>query len=538
MKLDFLKDFDKRMKKIGAYALISYNSVNKAVLKNYGFEPVQEGTNLIYAVMLYIMEQSLKEEICTIDDIAAFVEDTDRLYFHKQLDASQCRSTADFVVNTVLCNNGEAMYFKGFHFESASYKDINISLVNNETVEIDAVRRTSYYLTEDGYYLLLGTLEVESNMKLTIQEMIFKLHLEKADYDQAIEAVKQLFNMSRIQLQKIEDSIRQIRENVFSFLPEEYDSILSANMNIIEKQKNSFNGYRDYVSERERDLIENNIDVHNLNQEDEKALEDLGIIKKQLSKVIDEHQRILNFHFDFKKVYSDALLDMTAFSAIKRISFTQDLYEPILQNMEKLESLPKILRPIYKKGLPKYYNIKKCIQPQRVIKVRDEEDEVAITFDEHSLKEERERRLRIKLGKYKSVLETLLIHLIGSEEGHITLEDILYRLDGNEEMRSSLIPSAEIFREVMIELLKSNRISIVELQREAQRDVDYKSMIGFELNVMLLQIIDKNPRFKRIKAIETVRDFSNKELKVYDVITGDGYIKTVTCSNLVFKIII
>lgn len=538
MRLDFLKDFDKRMKKIGAYALISYNSFNKAVLKNYGFEPVQEGTNLIYAVMLYIMEQSLKEEICTIDDIAAFVEDTDRLYFHKQLDISQCRSIADFVVNTVLCNNGEAMYFKGFHFESASYKDINISLVNNETVEIDAVRRTSYYLTEDGYYLLLGTLEVESNMKLTIQEMIFKLHLEKADYDQAIEAVKQLFNMSRIQLQKIEDSIRQIRENVLSFLPEEYDSILSVNMNIIEKQKNSFNGYRDYVSERERDLIENNIDIHNLNQEDEKALVNLGIIKKQLSRVIDEHQRILNSHFDFKRVYSDALLDMTAFSAIKRISFTQDLYEPILQNMDNLESLPKIFRSIYKKDLPKYYNIKKCIQPQRVIKARDEEDEVAITFDEHSLKEERERRLKIKLDKYKGVLEALLIYVIGSEEGRITLEDILHKLDENKEMRSSLIPSAEIFREVMIELLKSNRISIVELQREAQRDVDYKSMIGFELNVMLLQIIDKNPGFKNIKIIETVRDFSNKELKIYDVITGDGYIKTVTCSNLVFKITI
>ena len=38
------------------------------------------------------------------------------------------------------------------------------------------LKRTSYYLTDEGYELMLSTLEVDSHLQLTIQEMIFKLH--------------------------------------------------------------------------------------------------------------------------------------------------------------------------------------------------------------------------------------------------------------------------------------------------------------------------------------------------------------------------
>lgn len=537
MKLDFLKDFDKRMKKVGAYTLINYNSFFKSTLKNFGFDVPAESSNIIYAMMLYIMEQSLKEESCTLDDIASFIEEIDKQYFKKRLDYGQCKTIADFAVNTVLCNNGEAMYFKGYNFDKSDYEDINISLINNEIVYVDDVRRTSYYLTEDGYYLMLGTLEVESNLKLTVQELIFKLHLEKADYDKAIEDVKQLFNLSRIQLQKIEESIRKIRENVFGFSPQEYDGILNDNMGIIDRQKKNFKGYRDYVLEREKDLIEDSIDIGHLNEDDEKALQNLGIIKKQLSKVIDEHQRILNSHFDFKRVYSDALMDMTAFSAIKRISLTRDLYEPILKNLSRLDALPKILRPLYLNKLPQNYNIGKCIEPQRVIREKDLEEEAEIFFDGASLREERERELRLKLLKYKGILEILLNYLVDAEVHAVSLEEILEDMKEHEEKRDLFIPEIEIFREVMIELLKANTIVVEELLTEAEKDIEGRQINEFELNSTIISIISESKRFKNIKAITVQKDFSGKELKIPGARTNDGYVKTVRCSNLLFNII-
>jgi hypothetical protein len=88
----------------------------------------------------------------------------------------------------------------------------------------------------------------------------------------------------------------------------------------------------------------------------------------------------------------------------------------------------------------------------------------------------------------------------------------------------------------MIELLKSDRIWLEEIKREAQKDINDGSMVGFELNSMLLQIIESNRRYKRIKTMETMKDMNCKQLTVYGAKMQDGFMKTVKCSNLVFKI--
>ena len=76
---------------------------------------------------------------------------------------------------------------------------MHISYVANRIVYLDQeVRRTSYYLTDDGYNLILSTLEIENNMKLTIHEMIFQMHLEKQSYDKAVDEIKNVFNLMRI----------------------------------------------------------------------------------------------------------------------------------------------------------------------------------------------------------------------------------------------------------------------------------------------------------------------------------------------------
>lgn len=69
MQYEFLQHFPRRMKNVGLYALLIQNSAQKAIWKQHGFLKLDEQLNVIFAVMLYIMEQSLKEEHCTVDDI-------------------------------------------------------------------------------------------------------------------------------------------------------------------------------------------------------------------------------------------------------------------------------------------------------------------------------------------------------------------------------------------------------------------------------------------------------------------------------------
>ena len=85
MQYDFLKQFPKRMKNVGRYALLVENIIQKTTWRQYGFIKADEQINLTFAVLLYIMEQSLREETCTMDDIGAFIDNINTGYFQKNM---------------------------------------------------------------------------------------------------------------------------------------------------------------------------------------------------------------------------------------------------------------------------------------------------------------------------------------------------------------------------------------------------------------------------------------------------------------------
>ena len=304
MQYEFLKNFPKRMKNVGLYGALIQNSIQKTSWKQFGFLKFDEQMNLIFAVMLYIMEQSLREENCTMDDIGAYIDTINTRYLGKEISYDDCRKLGDFVVNVILSNEGRAMYFDGYDFEENDYHVMHISYVANRIVYLDQeVRRTSYYLTDDGYNLILSTLEIENNMKLTIHEMIFQMHLEKQSYDKAVDEIKNVFNLMRIQLQKIQEAMGKIRRNALNYSVKDYEEILLENLDTISDTKEKFQKYRELVRSRVKKLEEENINVRRLGEKEEENLENLRIIESYLNRTIDEHQKILNSHFDLKLLY-------------------------------------------------------------------------------------------------------------------------------------------------------------------------------------------------------------------------------------------
>lgn len=185
---DFLKNFDQRMKCVGRYSVLCSNSFDKKLWKEYGIETRDEQMNMLFTLLLFIMEYSLREENCTMDEIASFVEDISYGYYGRKLNFEKSQEFARFMVEDILGNSGSSMYFKAFDYEKRTCQDINIRYIDNKVVYLEnGVRRTSYYLTDEGYNMILATMEMENNLKLSVHEMLFKLHMEKADYNRAVE---------------------------------------------------------------------------------------------------------------------------------------------------------------------------------------------------------------------------------------------------------------------------------------------------------------------------------------------------------------
>lgn len=532
MDLDFLKDFTKRMKSIGSYGLLFKNSIQKGTWKQYGFDTLHEQTNLIFSVLLYIMEQSLKDEYCTMDDIGNFIDTLNVKWYKKPISYDQCKELGDFIVNVILCDDGKAMYFQGFDYDKGQYQEIHISFIANKIVYINEdVRRTSYYLTEDGYNLMLSTLEIESNMKLTIHEMIFKLHMEKASYDKAVDDIKHIFNLLRIQLQRMQEAMRKIRQNALQFTVSEYGRILDDNLITIDETKKKFSGYREHVRQLVEKLEQQDIHVEKLEDKEAGNLRNLNIIESYINRALDEYQRILSTHFDLKAIYTKELEALSQMSLIKRFSFRNELYQQVLKAPEYLDRLDVFLRPLFNREMDKTYHIGKAFEYQKNIKARElEEAEDLEDFDDETWRVEQRKKLEEKLRVYKDSLLCILNYTALHQE--ISLQELKDML--TEDERELLIPNLEIFREIMIELIKHREFSFVFLRKEREEHFT-DTVKDFQINLCLLELIDEHDNLRRLRRLEVTRT-DGDIVEFVNVVSESGQLKKIRCSNVMFRI--
>lgn len=535
MQYEFLKQFSKRMKHVGMYALLLQNSLAKQTWKQYGFMKTDEQINMIFAVMLYIMEQSLREESCTMDDIGAYIDNLNTNYFQKNMSYDDCKKLGDFIVNIVLSNEGRAMYFDGFDFEDRAYKIMNVSYIANRIIYVDeGIKRTSYYLTEDGYNLMLSTLEIENNMKLTIHEMIFKLHLEKQSYDKAVDEIKNVFNFMRIQLQKIEEAMLRVRRNALSYSVADYESLMLENMATIGDTKEKFMGYREMVKQRALELEQQNINVRKLNAEEEEKLENLHIIEGYLNRTIDEHQKILNSHFDLKLLYDRELQSLAQMSLIQRFSIRTELYDKVLENPQALENLDIFLRPLFHQEIPKIYNLNKSMELQRPIRKKVEEDTgELLDFDEEQWQEELERKKKEKLKRYEDSLAFIIDEAL--KKGSLTLAELKDILQQDEQAQKVCIPTIDVFKEIMVELIRNREISIETLRKEKSEYITEQAN-DFQLNDMLLGLTEDNASRRKIKRIFVEKIGDGAVVEFEHVQDELGNEKTIRCTNVMIAL--
>ena len=535
MQYEFLKKFPRRMKNVGLYAVIIQNSSQKLSWKQYGFTKFDEQINLLFEVLLYIMEQSLKEEKCTMDDIATYIDTINVQYLRKDISYEQCHQLGDFIVNTVLSNEGRPMYFGGYDFEKNEYEEMHISYVANKIVYVEnEVRRTSYYLTDDGYNLLLSTLEIEDNMKFNIHEIIFRLHLEKQSYDKAVNDIKNVFNLMRIQFQRVQEAMRQIRRNALSYSVDEYEEVLVGNLNTITDTKKKFQEYKTVIQERVKDLEEENINIRKLSKKEQQDLNNLRVIEEYLTRVLDEHQKILNSHFDLKILYTEELERLSQARLIQRFSMRRDLYDKVLKQADTLKNMDMFLRSLFNRNPEKIYNLNKAFSYEKSVNAGMEKDtEEEVDFDEEAFRREKEEKLQKKLLVYEKSLQYLLEK--ASVTGEVSLGQLKDRLDIYPEEKEIFIPNVGGVGPLPVSWVRSRPIDIATLKKE-RREYIQEQPDGFQLNEMILKLVEEQPENNDITSIEVERLENEEAITFSEIKDEENRRKTIRCSNVLIRI--
>jgi hypothetical protein len=340
--------------------------------------------------------------------------------------------------------------------------------------------------------------------------------------------------MLRIRVQSMEEAIRKIKENPLSYSTEDYKKIMEGNLELLKDSKQKFTLHREHIEEKINEFIEKDIHIKELNEEEKESLNNLKTIENYLDRTIDEDQRILIKHFDLKSIYGRELENISKMALIERFNFKSEVYNRILENPEKLENIEEFLRPLFRMESRKIYNINKAVEFQKNIKEKTVEKDELISFDEGDLLEEQNKRKLERLEKYKGVIEIILE--LTRERGSISFGEINSLIKESQVLMNSLIPSIEIFREVIIEMLKNRIIYIEEIKEERNNAVE-SGEIEFQLNKSILEIIDTNKKLKRISIIEIEKIIGNDDVKLEGLKDDNGVIKNFICSDISFRVI-
>ena len=542
IRYDFLREFPRRMKVVGMYSVLLSNSSQKQIWKRFYFESDDEQINLLFSVMLFIMEQSLKEEICTIEEIGLFINDINNRYYKKDISYDDCETLSEFIVNTVLSNGGLQMKFKGFNYENSQYKDINISYVANKIVyEDNKIKRTSYYLTENGYSLLLGTLEVENNMRLTIQEIIFNEHLKKRNFDKALDDIKNIFELMRIEKLKNDEAIARIRQNILNFSVDEYGERIDASFSTINSSREKLLKYKEIVNNKVSMIENEHIDLDHLKENDQEKIDKLREISIYLDKTIDCHIDIMKSYNTYRDICMQEMENYLKISQVERFSFSQNIFEKILDDPMVLNSMDLFLRPLFNKNPGKVFTLGKVFLPQRKREARGDGKNIERSdTDEKKWIAEKKKQKEEKLEKYITCVRFILE--CASEKSWTDLSEMQRIVEASEEKRQMLIPSISIFKEIIIDLIRSETIDMDQLRivRASSIVVEKEETLSFsdslQIGEIFLALVERFPQWTSLKKMTIAKKPSGADVIFSDLPDVEEEGKSIVCTDIHFAI--
>lgn len=528
---DFLNNFHKRMEKLSYSFLIDYKVSTLTAFKEY-FSSL-ELINIVYSLMCFVLDRSLKDEECTLNNMAAFLEELAASYYDKNFSEEEAYNITHFIVYKILRNDGKPFLFTTVDYAAKEQKVFDFHLLQQKNSKVDS-NKSTFSLTQQGYRLILGALEVDERTQIDINQMILELSLKKKNFSQGLMAVENLNNLITAQINVINNFIYRTRENIFSIEQKDFQENFVKNIEVLKEQNKKFDELKQTIIVEEERLSKSEGEITKDNYD---SLKQLGRIKELLITISYKAGELIGRHFQFKDEYRKALEEASFYYNNKRINIKEDLIKPIEKDASTLGSLYKLFNPLFKPVMSKKFNINYMFNEQKLYFREDEEEEVEIN---HIEEEENEALLRqISREQYKGIVSALLDFLVSNRSTDLRELMEFYNAKGQTEYRE-LVPSVRKLAEVFIELLRIGSIDINSMIREQNEAYD-NDEIEFDLRKLLVEELLQKYRMLSINSIsfykaEDGQKVAIKEKSEADIEEEFAMVEVLNCPNIIMKL--
>lgn len=493
--------------------------------------------------LCFIMEKSLLEETCTKNDIAAFIRKLDTLYLKKNIPDEEYVSIADFLIKDCLLNNGIPHYFSTYNFESGSEERINVKLIDDKRVALENESGYSYYMTPQGYRFMFNTLEIEDAMQVSIEQFKLSLSIKKKNFSAARNNVDSLYNISKTQIQRMNYFIKKVKEDIGSAGIDEYEKIYNATFSSIDEQKEGYDNLYQLIRKVEDGIIES--DRGKLDDEAfRKEADNIAYIKNKLKFIISEQSNVLLKQQELQKVYDEAIDNILYIGFDNRLNFEEAVTKKIEENPGLSYPLIRILRPLFKPGVNKFFNLNMALKEQRTLQKESENRGSNILMSRqyfNQLESESDLKIRRRNEQYLDIFEIICKWALASPDKEISLSKLVSEIKGEY---AKFVPELKILTNVLLQLSSIKSVDFTAIKGQKEKTV-FNPTEEFDVKYCVLSLLEQSQSCHLISRLE-VSLLKSKNVFIPEKIVEDKYGETdaftalnvtgLNCPDILFKI--
>lgn len=482
--LDSISGFSERMRSIYIFSPILELS-RKQKHSEYNLE------SLGFAILLFILEHMLHStHDCTRETIAQFLKELILHSYQKSLTMEESLELARYLI-AILRNDGIPFSYDYFDLEKAETANTKFSLLDYESEDGYHIKdkMVRLKLTTEGLDFLFKTREIYQELKISITQLYLKQQIAKGVFDGALRTVQELKLQVRDLKAEIDRMQEKIRCDVQKISKEgEYKKLVDRINRQLERERDVFLDIQK--------LIETTLQAHVRDlttKREEQIIEKINNIKKELQKVVVEHDLLLAQKMDLGNLLIQSIDSSIIYAFRVKMNFDREILKPFVSGGGKPEFLKTLLTPLFFTRTPKMFNINKIFSAQDLIskKSRKEDDfKIDPQVEEEYILQELAKEKKLRLQEEEEMfdyLSKILYHI--SHNNSIELKTILEKIKNHSEENYLSIINKKHFYPTLIELHQMGEVLL-----------RFRDELEFELvdllPKVLTRIVEKEPEFR------------------------------------------
>ncbi|UNT97131.1 hypothetical protein [Allobaculum mucilyticum] len=510
MNAELLHDMSQRTSTIALFGELFMLLRSKSQsLSGYGFEKTEDQIMLVFLTLRIIMEKTLAEESCTLDDLSASLTELNADLFHLPLSYESLRSIANLIVDQILSNGGEVIEFRAFDQDEFYAHPMYL---NSSVIYEGNVKKASYRLSEDGFRLMLSTLEMEENMQLQFRDLVLKMQLERKNYSRALDEIRHIFEILKMKEIEFQDKLAQVRSDASLLSTSTYQAMIDENFQIMEDSEERFKHYSADVRSQIDELNEK-LEKSALEGEDYTNLQMLRKIHELLQRSLLALNSILKTLINFSSAFSDELSLQLRSSAFRKYSFTRLVMDPVFENSDLLEQMDTFLHALFIRNPEPQFSLYPAFEYRQLI-AREDDDDFEEADEEYDLQahERRKEALRLQKEQLNESVRMFLEALLEKEDGRLTLAEY-----GQPE---GFVHDSDQARILLSSFASAKTVSISDL-KEDRENLVIDEEIPYSFSLALMENYEKLEKLGDYDYLK-IRKAPGKAVYTFDLPDEEG----------------